>query len=141
MRERGWKRDVMRLRRLEDIAYRAPYTEERLQAARSEADPLADRVIAELYQTCQVRKPDDLLSAVRERSIGSAFPDGREPMMKACPPARERAALPMRREAIGRAARRRPDATPSEPVRPAPRPMRRLAMLHQTVTRKRREGS
>jgi hypothetical protein len=68
MRNPGWKRDFMRLRRLEDITYRAPYTEERLQAARSEADPLADRVIARLYETCQVRKPDDLLRAVRERA-------------------------------------------------------------------------
>jgi hypothetical protein len=68
MREPGWKREFMRLRRLDDIAYREPYSEARLQAARSEADPLADRVIAELYQTCQVRKPDDLLAAVRERA-------------------------------------------------------------------------
>jgi len=68
MRQPDWKREFQRLKSLDQIEYRAPYTEERLQAARSECDPLADAVIADLYQTIKVRNPSDMLAIVRERA-------------------------------------------------------------------------
>ena len=68
MRKPGWKRDFMRLRRLDELEYRAPYTEERLDGARRQGDPLADAVIADLYETEKVRNPDDMLAIVRARA-------------------------------------------------------------------------
>jgi hypothetical protein len=73
MQKPGWKRDFMRLRSLDQIEYQAPYTEERLQAARQETDPLADAVIADLYQTIKVRNPNDMLAIVRERAASTEF--------------------------------------------------------------------
>lgn len=69
MRRPDWKREFMRLKPLEEIEYREPYTEERLQAARHEGDPLADAVLADLYLTVKVRNPSDMLALVRERAV------------------------------------------------------------------------
>ncbi len=63
-----WKRDFKRLKPLDQIEYKEPYTEERLQASRQECDPLADAVLADLYQTVKVRNPNDMLALVRERA-------------------------------------------------------------------------
>lgn len=68
MRQPDWKREFQRLKPLDQIEYREPYTEERLQAARQECDPLADAVLADLYQTVKVRNPSDMLALVRERA-------------------------------------------------------------------------
>jgi hypothetical protein len=73
MRQAGWKREFMRLKSLDQISYQEPYTEERLQAARQETDPLADAVIADLYQTIKVRNPDDMLTIVRERAANPEY--------------------------------------------------------------------
>jgi hypothetical protein len=69
MRKPGWKRDFMRLRRLDQLEYRAPYTKERLEAARSQGDPLAEAVISDLYETENVRNPEDMLAIVRARAV------------------------------------------------------------------------
>ncbi len=68
MRQPDWKRDFKRLKPLDQIEYKEPYTEERLQASRQECDPLADAVIADLYLTVKVRNPNDMLALVRERA-------------------------------------------------------------------------
>jgi hypothetical protein len=68
MRKPGWQRDFRRLCKLEDIEYREPYSEARLDEARSQGDPLADAVIAHLYETEKVRNPDDMLAIVRARA-------------------------------------------------------------------------
>lgn len=60
--------DLFSVPRLDDIEYRAPYTEEALQAQRQVCDPLADDVIAELKRTVPIGNVNDLLKLVRERA-------------------------------------------------------------------------